>query len=248
MAKILFTALDPVSSAVFKRNREYCHGLGLQELRPNSMPLAVVGGGHSTTKNIKELQDFDGEVWAINEAFQWCNDNNIKATFYAIDPSPDLATVCGGVKKAILGDTCDPSLFEALKDAEIQLAEIRGPNGIQATISAAATAPFIASRIGHTHLTYFGCEGSFETTTHLYEGPRTKNAPNPRLWVNCGGTEYLTTSQYVMGTEFIADVARMVPTWITAADDGFLAALIKHGDYDVTHVSREIQNALEAAA
>ena len=42
-----------------------------------------------------------------------------------------------------------------------------------------------------------------------------------------------------MGTEFIAQVAKIVPTWITAADKGFLSALIKHGDYDVTFISKE---------
>lgn len=57
----------------------------------------------------------------------------------------------------------------------------------------------------------------------------------------------MTTSQYVMGTEFIAQVAKVVPTWITAADKGFLSALIKYGDYEVTHISREIQDALNLA-
>jgi len=242
MAKIPFVGLDPVSEAVFKRHWEYSHGLGLPEVQENQIPLAVVGGGKSATHNVKELQEFDGEVWGINEAFLWCKDNGIEATFYAIDPNEGLENACGGAKKAILGDTCAPTLFKALEGAEIQLASIRGEDSIQATISAAATAPFIAARCSHTHLTYYGCEGSFTGETHIY-----RNAPNPRLWVNCGGEEYMTTSQYVMGTEFIAQVAKVVPTWITAADKGFLSSLIKYGDYEVTHISREIQDALDLA-
>jgi hypothetical protein len=243
MGKISFVALDPVSNAVFNAHREYSHGLGLAEVRLNSVPLAIVGGGQSAADNVEALRNFDGEVWAINEAFQWCRENDITATFYAIDPNPDLADACKGAEKAILADTVHPDVFKALEGADIELAPIRGPNGIQATISAAATAPFIAVKRSHTHVTYFGCDGSFTgENTHIYQ-----NADNPRLWVDCGGREYKTTSQYIMSTEFIADVARLVPTWITAADDGFLSALIEHGDYDVTFVSREIQDALDAA-
>ena len=243
MAKIPFVALDPVDETVFKAHWEYSHGLGLPKVQENRIPLAVVGGGESAAHNVKELQEFDGEIWGINEAFLWCKDNGIEATFYAIDPNEGLENACGGAKKAILGDTCAPTLFKALEGAEIQLASIRGKDSIQATISAACTAPFIAARCSHTHLTYYGCDGSFTgKETHIY-----RNAPNPRLWVNCGGKEYQTTPQYIMGTEFIAQVAKIVPTWITAADNGFLSALIKHGDYDVTFISREIQNAIDEA-
>lgn len=240
MTNISFIALDPVDEAGWAAHKEYANGLGLPHVRPNPTPLAVVGGGPSAADNVEVLRNFDGEIWAINEAWQWCKEHGIEATLYIIDPNPKLADHCEGVEKAILGDTVHPRVFDALYWADIQIAPLRGDN-IQATISAAATAPFIAGRIGHTHLTFFGCDGSFTGQTHLYKDIGSLNT----VWVECGGKEYMTTSQYIMGTEFIAKVARLLPTWISTADDGFLSALIEHGDYTATHVCRHIHEELK---
>lgn len=242
MAKIPFTALDPVPKSVFDAHRKYAHGLGCIDLRSSSAPLAVVGGGPSVAGYVEELQNFDGEIWAINDTIVWCKENGIDARFYAVDPCPNLATFCGGVESAILGDTVHPDIFDAL-DCDIELANLRGKDGIPATISSAATALFIAARRGHSHITFYGCEGSFTGQSHVY-----KYARKPGLWVDVGGHEYATTSDLLMSAEFIGNFAKIAPSWITAKDDGFLSAFIEHGDYDVTHISQGILDLLEAAA
>ena len=74
MGKISFVAKCRVSDAVLEQHRKHSHGLGLPELgsKPVATPLAVVGGGCSVIDDIEELQEFEGDIWAINGAFQWC--------------------------------------------------------------------------------------------------------------------------------------------------------------------------------
>jgi hypothetical protein len=242
MAKISLTAVDPVPISVFDANREYAHGLGCIELRPSPVPLAIVGGGPSVSGYIQELQNFDGEIWAINDAIVWCQENGINARFYTVDPDPNLSDLCANVKSAILGDTVSPAVFDALDVSNVELVTLRGENGLTATISSAATALFIATERGHAHVTFYGCEGSFVNKSHIY-GDKEK----ARIWVDCGGVEYTTSSDLLLGAEFIGQVAALVPTWITARDDGLLSALIEHGDYDVTFVSPEFQKLLDVA-
>lgn len=252
MTNINFVSLSPVSLQVLAAHRAYSHRLGIPEVgfRPVAARLAVVGGSPSVVDHIEELQNFDGEVWAINGAFKWCQDNGIDATFYGIDPTIGHSPAAGldlidGAERAILADIIAPVVFDELQKnwCDIELARI-GEGEIQHGSAAACTAPFIALRRGHKHITFFGCAQSSTTTSHIYKDDPIDN----QLWVECGGDEYRTTSQNVMQAELIAELARAFPTFIHVAGDGFLPALIKHGDFNVTHVSRCIHESLKEVA
>ncbi len=66
-----------------------------------------------------------------------------------------------------------------------------------------------------------------------------------RVLVSCGGHEYMTDPGFLMQTEFIAGLARGLPGYISVRGEGFLAALVEHGDYDVVGISRNIADAIE---
>jgi len=240
MTKINFVSLDPVSQETLAEHRDYSRGLGLPEIgsRPVTDRLAIVGGSPSVVNHIEELQNFDGEVWAINEAHEWCQNNGIVATFYCIDPT-DTFEYLSTTTKAVLADIVAPSVFDDLiaNDCDIELVRL---DEIMHGSAAASSGPQIALRRGHKHVTMFGCAQSFTTSTHLYKDVSRHN----QLWVECGGTEYRTTSQNVMQAELLAELATAFPSFITVKGEGFLPALIKHGDYDVSHVSRHIHDAL----
>ncbi len=240
--KINFVSLDPVSKQVLAEHKLNSHGLGLPEIgsRPVAARLAVVGGAPDLANHAEELRDWDGEIWAINEAIKWCRDNGIDATYYAIDPRCDLSWLAPYITKAVLADIIRPDMFKALidKDCDIEFFKMEG---LAHGSAAASTAPAAALRRGHKHVTLFGCVQSFVEDTHIY----VNNAGHKHVWVEVAGVEYRTTSQNVLQAENLAALAEAFPHFLTVKGEGFLPALIQHGDYAVTHVCREIHEALQ---
>lgn len=244
MAKIAFVARSPVSDRTLARHRRHARRLGLPEIGqsgPKRVPLAVVGGGHSAADAVDDLKGWQGDVWAVNGMWRWCRERGINATFYAIDPLPAVVKLAAGAECAVLADTVHPGVFRAVGSAVLART---GKDAIMHAMTAMATVPMIAAEAGYSSVTLFGCDGSFAADghTHAY-----KDVPGSRLWVRCGGREFVTSPDLLMQTEFLADLARGLAPWLTVRGDGFLPALIEAGDYDVTHVTRNLLEDLEAA-
>jgi hypothetical protein len=236
--KIAFRAIHVIPEDELAAHRRYARGLGLHEIGqsgPLRIPLAVVGGGHSAAEHIDELRGWEGEIWAINKTWQWCRNNGIEATFYSIDSLPIIAEWTEGATRAMLADSVHPSVFDVCKG--VTLART-GLDAILHDTTSAASAPMIAAEAGYSSVTFFGCDGSFGNTTHV-----NKDVPGARLVVRCGGKEFTTAPDMLMQTEFLAEMARALPEWISVRGNGFLSALIAHGDYDVTHVTRDLHDA-----
>ena len=238
--KITFIATSQFDDLTLERNAQHSNRLGYPligqagAVAPN---LAVVGGSPSVVNHIDELKAWDGDIWATNGAFLWCLDNGIEATFYAVDPLPALAAVAAKANRAVLSSICDPSVFEAVKGP----VEIFPHGDLPSGTSGVATSPMAAATRGHRSVTLFGCESSFEGQEHAYSWPHKTES---RLVVECGGKQYMTTPQLIMQAEYIAEIARGVPGFVTVAGGGFLPALINHGDYEVIKVSRNIMESL----
>lgn len=241
MPKIPFSAKAVASDETLRRNQEHSRRLGLPEVgaEPAGCALAVVGGGPSVVDCIDELRAFDGEVWAINSTFQWCRENGIEAIYYRIDPLPHQPGELDGVTRAVLADMCPPETFEALAGRDVLFAKL-GPDDIKHAMTAAATAPMIAAVHGYTHLSFFGVDSSWDGPTHI-----NKNEDRNLIWVEVDGVEYVTSPGYILQAEWIAEMARSLPNWMTVKGWGFCPALATHGDYNVTHVCRAIHEALE---
>lgn len=188
--------------------------------------LAVVGGGHSVVDHIDELRGWDGDIWAINGAWRWCREAGINAMFFSVDPKPELAPLVGGT--AILAPHCDPEAFKAADKAYRADGPLPGP-----TSAVAATAVSVAS--GYDGVTFYGCEGSYGETTHVYQNERV----NDLVRVECGGS-WLTKLELILQTEQLASVIRRFPDRYAERCGGFLAALLEHGDYDITHGTRRM--------
>lgn len=250
MAKIRFTPISRFPESRLDEQRAYSRGLGLPEIVPGVVPsepaapnLAVLGGSPEIVHQIDRLKAWDGEIWAINGAWNWCERHGINATFYRIDPCvPDHNSVnIQGVRRAILADLVEPYVFDVLmaNGADVRMVRLgKGEGMLLPSTTAAATAPELALWCGHRHVTYFGCESSYGHQTHDYK------AENPnRVWVRCGGRDYVTSPQMIMQAEWIAEIARTYPSFIDIACGGFLKALVEHGDYDITHICPNIGEA-----
>lgn len=237
--QITFKALNNVSDAQIASNRKVNRARGIPKVgtSPVKHRLAIVGGGPDLGQFVDELKCFDGEIWAINGAYNWCKASGIDAIFYAIDPSFRLLPLVRIVHKAILADTVHQVVFNNLG---VKVSEIAwtGPRGIKHSTTAAATAPMIAAERGHKHVTFYGCQSSFSTgTTHVY-----KNDKLSKIWIRCGGIGYVSCPQFIMQAEFLAGLARGLPKGIAVRGQGFLSSLIEHGIFEVTHVARSIND------
>lgn len=240
--KIKFQNLDPFPEGVASGNRAHNRRLGIPRLGsvgPVAPKLAVCGGGPSLASRLDKIRAFDGEIWAINGTWRWLKERGIDATFYGCDPHPKLAEWCQGASKAVISDIVDPSVCEALKGAQVEMIWM-GPDGIPNDCSAAATAPFTAFERGHQDITFFGCDGSFQVQSNV-----DRHEDWPVIMVKVGEKLFLTRPDMILITEaihgFIKDLEGLnTPVRIRVDGAGFLAALVEHGDYEVTHVSPQL--------
>jgi hypothetical protein len=193
--------------------------------------LVVVGGGPSIAYHANELRALGGDIWAINGAALWCQENGIRAWLFSADPDPILADIARLADRAVLADHCDPSAFAAMAGRPCLKAvgDMPGP-------TSALGASAVALRAGYDGVTYFGCECSYTDRTHAYQ----EEDPPDLVRVSCGGESFLTKLELLLQAERMAELIRELPDIYSERCGGLLSALIKHGDYDVTHGSRAL--------
>ena len=189
--------------------------------------LAVVGGGHSVSKHIDELRNWDGEIWAINETASYLSGLGVDCWFFSIDPSPGLGAYVHG--KAVLADNCHPNTFASVKG---ELKKITSPNYGP---TSACSAAFSALRLGYESVTWFGCESSYGETTHIYRDEPVIDLCRVRV----GDESFLTKLELVVQAEKISELIRLNP-YFREKSGGLLRALIKNPEIDFTHATRAI--------
>ena len=233
--RIEFTSIGCVPAADLARNEDYARRLGFPKWSPAaSQRLAVVGGGPSIAGHVEELAAWDGDIWAINGAFKWCARQGIDAVFFTIDPQPATTLLAIGVDRAFISIQCNPSLFEALRDSDVEAFAV-GPAGA----TTATAAPFAATEKGYRSVTFFGCESSFGEATHAYGNRDLKSL----MRVRCNGREYLTTPDMMMQAEFLGELIREIPMFAERSG-GLLSAFIVDPEIDVIAATPLIHEAV----
>lgn len=244
MVKIHWESIPTVSQAGRDANALVIETFGLPKHR-GAGRLAVVGGGPSIRRHIEELSAWDGAIWAVNGAINWCLDHGIDAAFYTADAAPaaiwpyDISRV----KRAVLAPDVAPCLISRLlsNGADVSLT---GP--IQSGPTSANASDFLSLECGYTSISYFGCEGSFE-----YDDTHAFGAVSIPDWitVEVGGEHYRSKAEFVSQSIMLANVIREFPMIYQDRSGGLLAAMVKHGsDYDVYMVSNELFAKLKDAA
>lgn len=196
--------------------------------------LAIVGGGPSIDDRLDELAAWDGDIWAINGAFQWCRRNGIDAAFFTVDPLPETARHVGDAYRAVVSMQCNPLLFDALQWTDVEAFE---PMASGATTATAA--PIIAAEKGYRSVTFFGCESSFGDTTHAYGNRDLRSL----MRVRCNGREFLTTPDMMMQAEFLGGLIREAPMFAECSG-GLLSAFIADPEIDVIAATPRVHEAI----
>lgn len=214
--------------------------LGLP-LHKGSGRLAVVGGGPSINRHIEELKAWDGTVWAVNGTINWCIDHGIDAWFYTIDAAPLWRWVypLERVKKVAIAIDCCPELFAHLAKFGAEITTLGCADGGP---TSANSSDLLSIESGyHGGVTFFGCESSFEETTHAY-------AANPLpgwIDVRVGGKDFRTKPEFLEQAKIMSEVIRAVPSFYSERSGGLLSAMVEHGmEYELINISADVEQTL----
>lgn len=236
MAKIHWISAPTVSDDGRLANSKVIETLGLPRYA-GSGRLAVVGGGPSIRDHIEELRNWDGTIWAVNGTINWCIDNGIPAWFYTADSSPMANWPCdlSRITRAVLAPDCSPEMVAHLQSIG---AEITLTCPLESGPTSANASDYLAIDAGHSHVTYFGCEGSFAPqNTHAFEA-----FPIPDwLVVEIGGEHFRTKAEFISQAIMLSNTIKALPTVFAEKSGGMLRAMIEHGpDHDVYMVSHSL--------
>ena len=195
--------------------------------------VALVAGGPSINRHVETLKAWDGPVWAVNGAYRWCMDRGIDATLIAIDPDLIVLKWAKDAHKAILGNTCDPAVFDLLKDADLRQVRL-GMDGVLGSSSTATTVPHLAAHMGAGHVTFFGCESSFVGDSHAYQdrlnaliAEKAHVDRDDHIIIECGDGDYLTVPDFYRQAMELAEMIREFPWFLSEESGGLLRAMVE---------------------
>lgn len=225
------------------RNIELARARGLPTIKGRagtcSGPLHVIGGGPSARRFL-ELRP-PGEIWAINGTCRWLMDAGFDPVFFSVDALPMVADFARGAQRAVIAEQCDPSVYDALRGADITTFECNHGEVIMTGSTTATATPLTAIELGYAPITFWGCEGSY------WDGQTHADRHEPRaaeLVVALAGKEYLTAPDFLVQCEEMAAFFALErehnpgPPVFREESGGLLRAMIEHGtDYDVKWLS-----------
>lgn len=129
---------------------------------------------------------------------------------------------------------CDPSAYKAMEGRSVY--RIDAFDGPGPTTAVAATVAAI--RYGYEGADFYGCESSYDVTTHAYKWDENLSG---LIKVRASNKDFLTKSELLSQAEQLASAIRTFPKLYTDKSGGLLGALIESGcEYEVIAVSRSM--------
>jgi hypothetical protein len=246
-----FNAQSVEPFANYVANARYAESLGVpfvERQEPHGRKLAVVGAGPSLAAYVHALNEWDGDIWAINGAWDFLKSQGIAATFFAVDPQELVAQY--KPDRAILGACVHPKVFDQLKGGDVRAFYPAGmePEGyaglvIHGGCSAAVYTPLLALWKGYRDVTLFGCEGSLSGdpdrggVTHVNE----HEAQSDVIALVCGGERFWIKPDLLLQCERLAAILRLSPQIFREQSGGLLRAMVTNGlKYEVIGASERL--------
>jgi hypothetical protein len=201
--------------------------------------VAIVASGPSATDYIPMLKEWDGEIWAINRAFEWLRHRGVNPTaFVGIDPEWFLVECLPNKPENVtyfLAAQVHPCVFDHLKDRDVRLwymgdDQVKLPWGayqIYGGSTCLSRAPNLAWAQGYREVHVFGGDSSFTHKTHVHGGDLPEGAIDARV----GDKSYKTTrammAQALEYVEQMPEWARMKPALsVSIYGEGLMPALV----------------------
>lgn len=232
------------------QNLASCLARGLptvQKLPKRAGRLAIVASGPSVREHLDEFREWDGEVWAINGAYDYLLDQGIVPHgFFAIDPLPELAEYVQrphADTTFYIASTSDPSVFDALKDAKVLTfhpysEDVKYPEGsghIGGGTTSVTRAPYLGLLQGWRDITLFGVDSSYDGREYCYEwGRYSTDIAQPKIWVDLydGGPKYQTEVGLLKQVSQLGTFAEIFNGMLKFRCGGLLADFLKQAPRD----------------
>lgn len=193
----------------------------------NRPPCAVVGGGWGLLKNLNELKDFKGDIYAINNTAEFLSTQGIPSYIYAVDGMRRPFKLGPLVKGALFYCMVNRTQFNQFKFEDIQVFDpveddleiMRGP-------SAASHAASPLLRMGYEKVYYYGCESSFNGgTTHVYGND---DYGNTRCIVRAGEEEFDTVPNLILQAQYLSLQMKKFPSNLINKSEGLLKGMLEN--------------------
>lgn len=231
--------------AVVRRHIDYANGLGLPsalDMRAGSERLAVVGA--SPGLDIAALRSWGDDLWAVNSTASILARHGIASTMVSVDPwmwatDADFVAALSGIERAILGTCCNPRMFDFLlgRGADVMTFPTAPweKDCINGGTTTATRAAFLAPKVGHREVSFFGLEGCYETQSHV---DRHAVPDWHELTIEAGGRRYRSCVELMLQSANLAMFVREFPNVFKDRSGGLLGAMVEHfDDWDVVETS-----------
>lgn len=212
--------------------------------------LAVVGGGPEVIHDLDELRTWDGDIWGINYTAQWLNERGVKATLYSIDPLPMTVEA----PDAILASACHPDVLKRFA-GRVQVVDLceTHPDGLTGGVTSAARAPALSFMMGYLDVSFFGCEGSFQTdrtdeahVLSVRDHVDRNEGHSALMIIRAGNRDYCTSPGFFVQCEQLATIFNTFPDVYHNRSGGLVRAMAEHPDtWEVVAVSDALKKHLE---
>ena len=230
---VKLVALEAVPPEQIERNQAFWRGLGLKRVYfgyPHEEKIAIVGGGRSIHRTWDEIRKFS-HVLAINATRKTLLQYGVDATFLSVDPLPVVAEFAQGATKAIVATRCDPSVYEALKGAEIRIFDT--PGDVPMLSATASTAVPLVMKMGFRQACFFGCESSYTGFSHA-----DRHEDREVIKVRADGKEFITAPDYFFMAREMAQQIRANPGVICEKSGGLLRAMVRDPNAEAIEVGK----------
>lgn len=244
--RLNITAVGNTSEEDIKKNKAYCKKRKFNYVTSDCYVFprcAVVGGGPSTEKHLDKLRDWDGDIFAVNDAAGALSDRGISCYMFSIDGSPIKFKSGKNVKGAVFSTRVNRNQFKQFKFDDIRIfnmAEDDNIEGIEGGPTGVCRAPHLFLKMGYAGVEFFGCEGSFFGRSHLDSDH--KDAYGNMMVVRVKGTDYITHAGFMLQCQFLSKYLIEYPKIFRSHSGGLLQAMVDNPDtWSVVAISDSIK-------
>lgn len=210
----------------------------ITQAAPHGRKLAVVGSGPELRQDLEELSLWEGDIWAINTACGYLGAHGIESTFVTVDPL-DVEFVVPG--EALVSSSCHPNLLRRLKSFRTFDMIETHPDGIPGGCVTATRMPSLAMRLGYLDVSFFGCEGSYESQDHVTH----HNGEEQEVIVRAGGRDFRIETGLLVQCQDFVKLFNAFPIFKNRSR-GLLKAMIENPDtWEIVAVSAAMKKHLE---
>ena len=203
--------------------------------------LAIVASGPSVRDYLDELRAFDGEVWAINGAYDYLiREGRVPDGFVGLDPQREMVKFLTDphIETTFYIASCShPDVFDCVRGFDVRLwhsnsdtirALPAGSYAVPGGITCITRAPFLAHLLGWRDVSIYGADCSYHEHPYAYATEARQCDPNDRtMVVRVNGHLFRTELGLMHQASNLGALETVFPAKLTFRCGGMLPEFLK---------------------